>query len=132
MNEQLIHLSVPLSQDAYTWQVFYEDGAAVREHDEAEGVSWSEATRKTVSEIALCSASSGREIRHIVQVPEGAIPVFFRRRSLMIDPMATEGDGKYQATAHCIGWKREETGEEVYQFILEHGASILTSDLQAI
>jgi hypothetical protein len=125
---------IQVPQDTYTWRVFYEgdEHATLGEYDRAEGVSFAEACKETVAEIALCSASSPQEIRHIVQVPPGATPVFFRRRSLMIDPMATEGNGKYQATAHCIGWKRPETGEEVYQFILDHGVSILTSDLQAI
>jgi hypothetical protein len=65
---------------------------------------------------------------HRVDVPAGATPIFFRRRSVEINPL--QGETGNRTTTHCIGWKRGD--EAVYLFVFDDGSTLLTNDLQAV
>ncbi len=116
-------------RDGYTWRVAYADGTYTNEYDAVrpDGRAWSEREQKPVKAVTLTDPEQVAEREHSVLVPAGASPVFFRRRRVALDPASTE---QRSSTAHCIGWKREEQG--VYLFVFDDGATLLTSDFQAV
>jgi len=115
-------------KDAYTWRATYRDGTQIHEFDDPESVGrgFAEVDLTQVSRLRLVLPSGIPA--HIVTVPEGATPVFFRRRSLEINLVQEESSQR--PSVHCIGWKRG--GESVYLFVFENGDTLLSSDLQAV
>lgn len=110
------------TKDVYEWFVLYKDGSSIREYDNPDGHGFSAVDSANVKQLTLTSSFCS----HSVDVPDGATPVFFRRRSIEMHP-----DGQTQLpSVHCIGWKRENTA--VYLFISEDGSTLLTDNLQAI
>ena len=119
----------PGVQDAYRWRVMYDGGETVGEFDRPDGLGFGEVDRARIRGMILEPVDEGARPAHILIVPDGAQAVFFRRRAIL---GVTEGEQTLVGLAHCIGWRRPGTGEEVYHFVLEDGRSLLTSDLQAI
>ncbi|MBA2285832.1 MAG: hypothetical protein H0W02_10135 [Ktedonobacteraceae bacterium] len=68
---------------------------------------------------------------YVVSVPAGAVPVFFRRRSIELTP---EGSIVTRKTTHCIGWKHDIAFDDraVYLFVQADGSTLLTDDVQAV
>ena len=119
----MINVKKPL-RDIYTWRAVYEDGeTCVQENEENSFADVDKTRAKTILLLSLFDDSSYR-----VDVPEGAIPVFFRRRSIRINPIS--GENNFSATAHCIGWKRNKEAE--YHFVMGDGSVLITSDFQAV
>jgi hypothetical protein len=116
-------------KDVYTWQATYRDGTSINEYDDArpDGRGWAEREAKEVATITLARVSDGTAVQSI-DVPEGAEPVFFRRRSLTFGP--TDESARKGTLAHCIGWKRND--EAVYLFVFDDGSTLRTPDLQAV
>jgi hypothetical protein len=114
------------AQDVYTWDACYTDGSFIAEDDREEGRAFSEVDKGRVQALRLFHCKAGPS--HRVDVPRGAQPVFFRRRSITIDPL--QGESSPRPTVHCIGWKRGE--EAVYLFVLDDGSTLLTDNLQAV
>ncbi len=113
--------------DAYTWQVTYQDGSSLPEYDSEEGATsrgFAEVRSESVSMLSLLGQGRG----YSVHIPEGALPVFFRRRSITLS-VTEEGEGARETT-HCIGWSRGESG--VYLFVHDDGSTLLTDDFQAV
>lgn len=110
--------------DIYTWQAVYYDETVTPEFDESrpDGRGFLE-VEKPVKMLQL----SNPKIWHRVAIPEDANPVFFRRRTIEIDP---NSDGSKHTTVHCIGWKRDD--EASYLFVFEDGSTLLTSDFRAV
>lgn len=113
--------------DAYSWLVIYQNGTEFHEFDEPGtiGRGFAEVDSTHVEKLALVT---GTFPAFVVNVPEEATPIFFRRRSIslnLIDESMTR-----QGTVHCIGWKHEE--KATYLFVFEDGSSLLTDDLQAV
>lgn len=113
----------------YTWAVRYTGGCEVSEYDEdrPDGRGWAEIDESRVKEVALLPVENSREQAHIVALPDGATPVFFRRHTVVIN--LTDESRERLPTRHCIGWKRES--EAVYLFVYDDGSTFLTDDLQA-
>jgi hypothetical protein len=118
-------LSVP-RRDVYMWRVIYRDGTYTDEFDEArpDGRGWREREDKPVAEIQLLAHDRDG---HQMLIPIDASPVFFRRRSIELNPNV---DMQIHRTTHCIGWKYGE--QAAYLFVLPNGSTLLTSDLQAV
>ena len=112
-------------QDIYKWVVVYQDGTFTEEFDDArpDGRGFAELEDKPIMGVELWESPPVSSV-HRVSVPNGAIPVFFRRRYI-----ALTGIGE-RNTVHCIGWKREESA--CYLFIFPDGSSLMTDDLQAV
>jgi hypothetical protein len=121
-----MNIEIVQQRDIYTWQVRYEDDTFLPEYsdEQAEGRGFAEVEQARVRFVYLL----GQEKAYIVRIPEGATPVFFRRRSIQL--FLAEGAIEGRGTVHCIGWKREESG--VYLFVAEDGSTLLTDDLQAV
>lgn len=120
---------LPKLHDVYTWQVLYTDDTSTSEYDETrpDGRGWAEREAKEVTTITLARVADGTVVQSI-DIPEGAEPVFFRRRTLTI---SLTDDSRQQGTlAHCIGWKSEQ--EAVYLFVFDDGSTLRSSDLQAV
>ena len=88
--------------DAYRWRARLTDGRVI---EEAEAGAWANVP-PVVCEIEL--VPNGRRVFDgrkpvRVRVPEGAVPVCFRRRRFLIR-MST-GTGAPSGTATCIGWE---------------------------
>ncbi len=115
-----------VTSDAYTWQVTYEDTTSVPEFEGVGtfGRGWAEVDQARVKRLTL--VGQGRE--YSVHIRSGAIPVFFRRRSLTVG--IVDGGQVERKTIHCIGWKREQ--DAVYLFVWDDGSTLLTDDLQAV
>lgn len=129
LSNLLIAIQLPKLPDAYTWQVTYVDGTCTRECDESrtDGRGWAEREAKDVATITLARVEDGTVVQSI-DVPEGAEPVFFRRRTVTVNP--NDESMQRDSTVHCIGWKR--AGEAVYLFVYEDGSTLLTDNLQAV
>lgn len=113
-------------RDVYTWGALYDDDACIGEYDRLEGRSFVEVESARVKELLLLSLIGGST--HSVKIPQGATPVFFRRRSLEINLVQEESTPR--PTVHCIGWKRGD--EAIYLFVFNDGSTLLTTDLQAV
>lgn len=116
-------------QDAYQWHVAYVDGTSTSEYDDArpDGRGWAERDAKPVRAITLTRRGQAVEAANI-PVPDGATPVFFRRRRRSINLQV--GTQTSLPAAHCIGWKRDS--DAVYLFVFDDGSTLLTDDLQAV
>lgn len=106
--------------DIYSWRVTYHDDTEITE-DQAGGFANVDQARVKAVELR---PGWGDDL-HRVEVPDGAVPVFFRRRQIVVSPEGlTPG-----SITHCIGWKRGD--EAVYLFVQSDGSTLLTNDLQA-
>ncbi len=122
-------IEIKKTQDIYTWHVEYHNGVIVREFEEldSQGRGFAEVNSSQVKAVALSSLSLPAQEVHRVEIPEGAEPVFFRRRATI----AFQGDDTPDVSVkHCIGWRRGEQG--VYLFVREGGSTLLTDNHQAI
>jgi hypothetical protein len=113
----LINITKPTT-DAHIWSVTYHDGHKVAEHELPNF-----ATAVDIGTIKRLDLSGV----HYVDVPDGAEPVFLRRRCMAVDPNT---DRAALSTVHCIGWKSKS--DECYLFVREDGSTLLTSDFQAM
>jgi hypothetical protein len=119
----MINVETPL-KDVYTWRVVYEDGkTCINENEDNSFADVDKMRAKTIILLSLLDESSYR-----VDVPDGATVVFFRRRSVRINPIS--GESNFSATVHCVGWKNDEEAE--YHFVFGDGSALVTSDFQAI
>ncbi len=116
------------AKDVYTWGAIYTDRPSVTEYGRVEGRGFAEVESTRARRLVLLNASNPHLASHSVDVPPGAIPVFFRRRSIELDPLA--GEEQSRRTVHCIGWKRDK--QAVYLFVFDDGSTLLTDDLQAV
>ncbi len=105
--------------DVYTWRAVYIDGTSIDENEENSFTN--DVNKENVASLFLLPL-------HRVDVPNGCHPIFFRRRSVEINPMNGEENGR--PTVHCIGWKRGDEG--TYLFVFDDGSAFLTNDLQAV
>jgi hypothetical protein len=110
-----------MKKDVYAWAVLYHDGSSIQEYDRPDGHGFAVVDSAQVRRLTLTSP----DCSHSVVVPTGAMPVFFRRRSIALQP-----GGDPIPTVHCIGWKRED--KAVYLFISEDGSTLATENLQAV
>ncbi len=126
-------------KDIYEWHVTYTDGSVISEYDREEGRGFAEVGNKPVKAMVIKPLVLGKfpELpvleklaEHCVLIPEGATPVFFRRRSLSVEVHMVDEQDHFRSTVHCIGWKRE--GKAVYLFVFDDGSTLLTNDLQAV
>lgn len=116
----------PTQREAYTWGALYTDDTCIAEYDREEGRGFAEVDQARVKTLLLLSLQDGAS--YSVNIPQDATPVFFRRRSIEIDPL--QGESSPRPTVHCIGWKSDDTA--TYLFILPDGSTLLTDDLQAV
>lgn len=114
-----------MGEEAYTWCAVYEipDDEFVCVQETAENSFADVDLSRT--RVLLLLTPDGR-LAHRVDIPSGAMPLFFRRRQIVINPDEQEK----APTIHCIGWKRGN--EATYHFVFEDGSTLLTDDLQAI
>lgn len=115
------------AQDAFTWYALYENDDFISEYDRPEGRGFAEVESARVKTLLLIPCR-GMEASHRVDVPAGATPIFFRRRSVEINPLQEETGNR--TTTHCIGWKRG--AQAVYLFVFDDGSTLLTNELQAV
>ena len=112
-----------IQQETYTWRAVYDEHSYHQENAENSFADVDHARVKTLLLIPLQGGAS-----HRVDIPSGATPVFFRRRSIEVNPL--QGETQSRPTVHCIGWKHDE--QAVYLFAFDSGNTLLTSDLQAV
>lgn len=114
---------INIAKDAYMWRVTYQNGTQIPEYDESrpEGRGFAEIDG---SQIRILGLDPG----HHVIIPECAMPVFFRRRRMELNPNNDEEENL--STTHCIGWKSEKSA--CYLFVFGDGSTLLTDDLQAV
>jgi hypothetical protein len=110
-------------KEAYAWCIVYQDDVLLHEDDAEQGFA---SVKRQVKMLTLLPLAGALPCH--VSIPQGATPVFFRRRSVEINPLA--GETGNRTTTHCIGWKRGE--EAVYLFVLSDGSTLLTDNLQAV
>ncbi len=119
-------IEIKPAKDVYEWSVEYHNGVIVPEFDDErpDGRGWAEINSLQVKYVRLHQAGWPA---HNVTVPDGAEPVFFRRRRIEMDTSTIE---QKLSTMHCIGWKNGQSA--CYLFICEDGSTLLTSDFQAV
>lgn len=116
------------AKEAYTWRVVCTDGSYIGEYDRKEGRGFAEVSDMQIRTLDLIPCIPFDDVIHRVLIPDGATPVFFRRRSVDVNPLG--GEVQPRPTVHCIGWKQGEVA--VYLFISSDGNTLLTDDLQAV
>jgi hypothetical protein len=112
------------SQEEYTWYADYNDDRPGLH--ELNACNFAEVDQTHVKVLYLLPLQGGAA--HRVDIPQDATPIFFRRRSVEINPM--QGESSPRPTVHCIGWKRGD--KAVYLFVLGDSSTLLTTDLQAV
>ena len=122
-----MQITAKKTQDIYTWSALCANGDVLCEYDRPEGRGFAEVASLPLAGILLLPLQ-GVVPSYRVDIPRGAQPVFFRRRSITLSPLA--GEREPHPTVHCIGWKRGN--EATYLFVLDDGSTLLTSDLQAV
>lgn len=118
------------AQDTYTWHALYDNDEAISEYDRPEGRGFAEVESTRVKTLLLTPLQGAL---HRIDIPVGAQPIFFRRRSIELAPL--QGDVQSRSTVHCIGWKNAgllSVQQEVYLFVFDDGSTLLTNDLQAV
>jgi hypothetical protein len=110
--------------EAYTWRAIYDEKSY---HQETEENCFADVDQSRVIALLLIPLQENR-VPHRVDIPRGAQAVFFRRRTLEINPLS--GQEYDRPSISCIGWKSDES--EVYLFVLADGSTLLSSDLQAV
>lgn len=125
------------AKDVYTWHVTYRDGSQIHEFDRPEGRGFVEVGEKPVRVVEITPVEVGEDFApellagrrpYRMPIPDGATPIFFRRRSIIIH---IESDQMHmQSAIHCIGWKLGEKAR--YLFIRPDHTTVLTDDLQAV
>ena len=113
--------------DLYTWIAVYEDETAVPEFDaeRTDGRGFAEVDASRVRRLLLI----GDPGQAVVALPEGATPVFFRRRRIDVN-LFTDEQTAPLTIAHCIGWQKDEAG--CFLFVFGDGSSLLSSDMHAV
>lgn len=111
--------------DTYTWKVIYEDKTETSEFDSERPDGRGFAEREAKKVIMLLLFKENVEM-HNVLIPEHAEPVFFRRRSIVFE----DETNSVNKTIHCIGWRNAI--DEVYLFVDDFGATLLTNDFQIL
>lgn len=125
MDEQQATMGVSVDvRDIYTWRATYSENDSLDEKHAVGGFASVHLSRCT----SLMLLDQAGNAIHVVDIPENATPVFFRRRRIAIN--VTDESSTPQGTTHCIGWKRSEE-DAVYLFVFEDGSTLLSSDLQA-
>lgn len=109
-------------QDIYTWRAYY--GSTYL--DESHAVSGFASVGPGCTSLVLLNQSN--EAKYVVAIPDGASPVFFRRRTIAVN--LVEESSTPQGTIHCVGWKRSEH-DATYLFVHEDGSTLLSDNLQA-
>ena len=119
--------SMITAQDAYIWQVRLEGEAWLLEYDDErpDGRGFLEVEQAKIRAIDLIPTEQGT-VKSVL-VPQGASPVFLRRRTIEVDPII---GAQSKSTVHCIGWKHGESG--CYLFIFEDGSTLLSNDFNAV
>jgi hypothetical protein len=136
-------------QELYTWSVTYSDGTTMYEYDIPEGRGFAEIGEKAVKALEIQPQRDRVLPAYRMDIPDGATPVFFRRRFISLSPKqqaplasVLAGNEAPDAelfsavlasptqTVHCIGWKRGE--EEWYHFVFANGALLVTDNFQAV
>ena|SRR6266487_6401224 len=112
-------------KDAYIWCAISKDRVAFDEEGAEHG--FASVASEQVEFVLLFPRDEEQRRVQRVRIPDGATPVFFRRRSVAFHPDESTTTG---ATVHCIGWKRGDDG--VYLFVGDDGSTLLTSDMQAV
>jgi hypothetical protein len=126
MNIQQATEQVTVSiQDTHTWRATYHDGSFL---DETHAVGGFASVDLPCVKTLLLQPLQGIGEAHCVDIPAGATPVFFRRRSVAFS--LVDESSEQRPTVHCIGWKKGE--EAVYLFIMDDGSTLLTEELQAV
>lgn len=110
--------------DVYQWCILYRDDVLLHEEDAEQG--FASVKRNQVKLLTLIPLQGVPP--HHVNIPIGATPVFFRRRSIEVNLMQEQSTAR--PTVHCIGWKQGDTAS--YLFVFEDGSTLLSSDLQAV
>lgn len=113
---------VERTAETYAWYAIYDEETGFHEFDVS---SFADVDQARVKTLLLLQ---GTQVCHHVDIPQGATPVFFRRRSIEVN-LVSEQTGNH-TTVHCIGWKRGD--EAVYLFAFDDGSTYLTTDLQAV
>lgn len=108
--------------DQYKWCAIYRDDTMLHEDDAEQG--FASVNQDQVKVIVLLPLDAEMTPHH-VSIPDGAMPVCFRRRSFEFGTDATT----QRPTVHCIGWKQAESA--VYLFVFHDRSTLLTDDLQA-
>lgn len=114
-----------IQQETYTWRAVYDDGSSFYQEN-AEN-SFADVDLPRVTTLLLLSLTEPGDSQRM-DIPQGATPVFFRRRQLTVNIADETATQKH--VAHCIGWKRDD--EAVYLFVFDDGSTLLTNDLQAV
>lgn len=119
-----------MANDAYTWSVVHQDGTETPEFDDVrpDGRGFAEIDIATAMTLELLPREQWSQA-HVVHIPPGAVPVFFRRRTVTIT-LNNGGEATPEPTVHCIGWQRD--ADAVYLFVFDDDSTLLSTDLQAV
>lgn len=115
-------MMIEQTAETYAWYVIYDEHTGFHEFDVN---SFADVDQARVKTLLLLQ---GTQVSHRVDIPQGAQPIFFRRRRIEINLRSEQASD--HTTTHCIGWKRGD--EAVYLFAFDDGSTYLTTDLQAV
>lgn len=116
-------------RDAYTWIAHQHGGEQVAEYDlDGSERGWAVVDLAATFAVQIQPTRDGLPAPLVV-VPAEARPVFFRRRSIEVNPTTEEEVARNTLT--CIGWEHLD-GQGVYLFVADDGRCVLSADRNVV
>ncbi len=116
--------------DSWFWLARYKDGTILCEIDSRGHHAFAEVDQSKLDEFRLIPTRDDLQV-HILQITPTMRPIFFRRRTITVDP--NTGEEKGRECVHCLGWQttvgrgKSKRNISTYSFIFDDG-TVLTSD----
>ncbi len=126
-------MSTPAFKDQYTWRVEYTDGTQFGEiADDGTILPFGAVEMGRVRALGVVAVEGEDSPLFMVWIKPGQRPIFFRRRSIELNP--NDGTQTALPATTCIGWQETRHGRNVasYLFICPDGQVILSSDPKAV
>ncbi len=117
-------------EDSWFWAAHYKDGTHLCEIDSKGRHAFAEVDQSKLSEFVLIPHKEGLSV-HKLKISPTMRPIFFRRRTITVDPNTMEEKGR--ECVHCLGWQttigrgKSKRNISTYNFIFDDG-TVLTSD----
>ncbi len=113
-------------QDSYSWVALYSNGETLGEHDGG-GQPFAAVDLSRLAAVVLVPNRPGFPQIH-VRIGPGMRPIFFRRRSIALDP--NSGESSHLPSVTVIGWQKTVAGRNVKSFtwIFDEDGSIALTD----
>lgn len=117
--------------DLWSWVAHYDDETTLAEYDQTGEHGFADVDQSKLVAFRLIPHREGLP-SPVLKVTADIRPIFFRRRTITIDPVSGREVGR--SCVHCLGWQTTAHGKNVasYTFFFEDGSVLITDNGQAV